>query len=194
MPSGIFARFAALAALAAMLALPAAVPAGARTNGPSTGLRTVAFSKPPPDFTFDAGDGPERLSGLSGKPVVLSFWATWCHPCRDELDVFAKLHQLYGDQTGLITLSDEAPGTARAYLDEHGLALPLVEDPQRKIFGAYSVARIPVTIVLRRDGTVANVTIGEISWPELQTQVEAVLQIKLPAPAQGPPEGRDPEN
>lgn len=164
-----------LAVLMGASALPLPQRADARNHVPSTGLRTVAFAKAPPDFTFDVGAGPERLSALVGKPVVLSFWATWCHPCLEELDAFAKLRQLYGESTILITLSPEAPGIARSYLDQHGISVPLVEDPDHKILDAYSVERIPVTIVIRPDGTVADVTIGELSWAELQGQVNEVL-------------------
>ena len=148
----------------------------ARGHGPPpTGLRTVAFDKAPPDFGFALDGDEERLSGLVGKPVVLNFWATWCHPCLDEIGAFANLQSTYGDAVGLVTLSAEPAGTARAYLKAHHIDLPLVEDPEKKIFGAYSVGPIPVTIVLRRNGTVADVVIGELKWEELKAAVDAQL-------------------
>jgi len=42
-----------------------------------------------PDFTLPTMTGTEiSLSELQGMPVVLNFWATWCHPCRVELPYF----------------------------------------------------------------------------------------------------------
>jgi peroxiredoxin len=165
-------------ATALLLAAVAVWPssAGARRHRePSTGLRTVAFAKPPPDFSFDTGSGPTRLEALVGRPVVINFWATWCKPCTDELGAFADLRRTYGDAVPLVSISAEDPGVARAFLKTHDLAWPVVEDPDRKIFDAYSIGPIPVTIVLDRAGRVGHVSIGELDWSELQAAVESAL-------------------
>jgi peroxiredoxin len=172
--------FAALA-VAAILGGPA--PAGARRDtSHDTGLRTVFYAKPPPDFSFDIGAGNERLRSLQGKPAVINFWASWCEPCTAELAAFAKLQPTFGDAITLVTLSAEPAGVARHYLDAHQLGLPLVEDPTRKVFDAYSVQAIPVTVVVGRDGSVTRVVIGELNWDELRTAVEAQLAAPSPAP------------
>ncbi len=157
------------------LAFPSAASAKKHAHQPPTGLRTVAFSKAPPDFTFDSGDGATHLAALTGRPVVLSFWATWCEPCRAELPAFGRLRATYGDDVRFLTISDEGPGVARAFLEGLHLDLPVVEDPGRKIFDAYSITPIPVTLVLRPDGTVSYVSIGETSYEELAAALAAAL-------------------
>jgi len=159
-----------------LIALTAAWPssAGARRHRePSTGLATVAFAQAPPDFSFDGVAGPTRLDALVGRPVVINFWATWCKPCTDELGAFADLQRTYGDAVELVSLSAEEPGVARDFLRAHDLSWPVVEDPARKIFDAYSIGPIPVTIVLDRAGRVGHVSIGELDWNELQAAVDA---------------------
>ncbi|MBV8727491.1 MAG: TlpA family protein disulfide reductase, partial [Candidatus Eremiobacteraeota bacterium] len=133
-----------------MLALLALVivmsPAQARRQRePSTGLEAIHFNQPPPDFTFtSAGRAPQRLSALRGKPVVINFWTTWCNACIDEMPAFEQLERTYGDRVAFITLSNEPAGTASAYLAKHNLQLPLLEDPQRDVFTAYSITEYPV--------------------------------------------------
>jgi peroxiredoxin len=169
------ARFFICAVAAGSIALPAASAARPRHDAaPATGLKTISYGKAAPDFTFDSATGPEKLSALRGRPVVLNFWATWCPPCTEELPTFAKLHETYGDSVALVTLSAQAKGVARTYLSENGPGdLILLEDPARKVHDAYSIERIPVTVVLKPDGTVSWVWIGEVNWPELSAAVDA---------------------
>jgi peroxiredoxin len=172
-----------------LIALTAAWPssAGARRHRePSTGLATVAFAQAPPDFSFDGVAGPTRLDALVGRPVVINFWATWCKPCTDELGAFADLQRTYGDAVELVSLSAEEPGVARDFLRAHDLSWPVVEDPARKIFDAYSIGPIPVTIVLDRAGRVGHVSIGELDWNELKAAVAAAGAEALPSAAASP--------
>jgi thiol-disulfide isomerase/thioredoxin len=164
------------------VALCAAVVSSATTSARgSTVSPAVSVKRPPPDFTFDVGAGPQRLRDLVGHPVVLSFWATWCRPCLDELPTLVRLEQTYGDKIALITISSEGKDVARSYLISQNIALPLVEDPSKRIFGAYAVDDIPVTIVLDGSGRTRYVSVGETSWDELSAAVDGALKIGAPA-------------
>ncbi|MBD5655177.1 MAG: TlpA family protein disulfide reductase [Candidatus Eremiobacteraeota bacterium] len=165
----------ALAVLVLALCVVTPAPSPARRHEPSTGLTALRFAQPPPDFTYDVGSGARRLDELTGKPVVLNFWASWCEPCRAELDAFVSLRSTYGDAVSLITLSYEDPGVARAFLESRHVALPVVEDPRHAIFDRYSITALPVTVVLARDGTVTHVSVGELDWLELRGAVDAAL-------------------
>jgi cytochrome c biogenesis protein CcmG/thiol:disulfide interchange protein DsbE len=143
-----------------------------RARAPGTGLAPVAYGSPAPEFTFDAGDGARRLTDLAGKPVVVNFWATWCHPCADELEAFAQLGRTYGGTVELLAISDESRDVAGAFLRSHGVDALVVADPEHRIFDRYGVTPIPVTVVLNRAGAVTHVSVGELDWHELEAAVE----------------------
>ncbi|MEE8418087.1 MAG: TlpA disulfide reductase family protein, partial [candidate division Zixibacteria bacterium] len=57
-------------------------------------------TKMAPDFTLRNMDGKRvTLSDYFGDgPIYISFWATWCKPCLEEMKILEKLHQKYGDR------------------------------------------------------------------------------------------------
>jgi thiol-disulfide isomerase/thioredoxin len=141
-----------------------------------TGLPAVHYGAPPPDFTVRTPQGSEPLSALRGKPIVINFWASWCPPCTDELPYFERLTQTYGDRVTVVTVDwNEDPGVAAAYLHSHKLTLPVVADRQSQIYRAYSLFEVPDTLVLDAQGNVTYVSVGQLSWNELNTAVQRVL-------------------
>jgi len=155
------------------MALPSASAEAKRSREPSTGLDPIHFNKPSPNFVYDTGDGLRSLSQLAGQPVLVHFWDTWCHPCTDELPLIDRAHKEDPDLV-VITLSDEAPGVARAYLKKQGIDLPVSEDADHRVWSLYGVRAIPVSVFLRADGTVEHVSVGAMDWNEI-TQALAGL-------------------
>jgi cytochrome c biogenesis protein CcmG, thiol:disulfide interchange protein DsbE len=152
----------------------------------ATGLANVHFDQPPPDFTFSTSHGTERLSDLKGKPVVLNFWASWCHPCTDELKYFVRAETTYGDRITMLTISSEPHDVAASYLRLWNIDLPLVEDLNGAISKEYSVPPIPVTVVLNPTGDVTYVSVGGLSWNELNDAIQQALET----PAASTPSSR----
>jgi thiol-disulfide isomerase/thioredoxin len=122
------------------------------------------------------GDGPQALRGitlpcagdgtpvdvaksLAGRATVLNLWAYWCGPCADELPAMAEYQRREGDRVTVLTVhqdENEAAGLLR--LAELGVRLPTLQDGRRLIAAALRVPNVmPATVVLRSDGTVAEV-------------------------------------
>lgn len=152
----------------------------------STGLATIRYDAPPPNFVFPTPHGSEYLSDLRGRVVVIDFWATWCHVCTGELKEFVRARQTFGSRVAVVTISDELPDVAANYLHVSNIALPLVEDLEGAVFRIYSVSAIPVTLVLDPDGDVSYVSVGGLSWEELSQAIERALPN---APASTPAAG-----
>lgn len=152
----------------AALALTVAVNAG-------TGLKNVRYDTAPPDFAIPLHQGSERLSDLRGKPVVLNFWASWCHPCTDELKYFVRAEEEFGSKISIVTVSAEPHDVAASYLRLWNIDLPLVEDLDGSISAKYSVPPIPVTVVVDPEGKVSYVSVGGLSWDELHKAIDSAL-------------------
>ncbi len=93
------------------------------------------------------------------------------------MPLFERLAAQYGDRVAIVTVDwNEDPDTALRYLHAQHLNLPVVSDRQSKIYSAYSLSEVPDTIVLDSEGNVRYVSVGGLSWSELQAAVDRVLQ------------------
>lgn len=107
-----------------------------------------------PDFTLTALNGMAwNLARLRGSVVLVNFWATWCEPCRQELPQLQQLHERHSDD-GLVVIgvSDEDPGKARQYLEEHGISYPSLHDGAGSVMQNYEIGAIPTSLIIDRDG------------------------------------------
>ena len=128
------------------------------THGP------VQVGQPAPSFTLTDIDGhPVSLSQLKGKPVLISFWATWCVPCRDELPLIRDeylAHHTEGLEVVAIDWGDESADTVRRFWTGLKLQPAPYLDPDGRAATAYGVTLsstgLPVSILVARDGTVSS--------------------------------------
>jgi len=158
----------------------------AALTAPATGLETIRYYAPAPNFAIPTASGTEYLSDLRGKVVIIDFWASWCHVCTAELTDFVRAQQTFGDRVAVVTISEELPNVAASYLRQWNIALPVVEDLSGAISRVYSVSKFPITLVLDPAGDVSYVSVGGLSWEELLGAIErAQAQPQASTPAAG---------
>jgi thiol-disulfide isomerase/thioredoxin len=96
---------------------------------------------------------------VAGRTVVLNLWAYWCGPCADELPAMAEYQKRMGSAVTVLTVhQDENETAALIRLAELGVHLPTLQDGRRLVAAALKVPNVmPATVVLRADGSVAEV-------------------------------------
>ncbi|NCG22421.1 MAG: redoxin domain-containing protein [Rhodobacterales bacterium] len=118
------------------------------------------------DFTLRNLSGEAvTLSDHTGKVVILSFWATWCGPCKEEMPHLQKLYTEKKEE-GLVLLSistDDARSASKVkpYIKSKGYDFTVLLDRESTVISTYNPAKtMPYTVVIDKNGHVAQVTSG----------------------------------
>ena len=126
---------------------------GAGPGAGPQGLRGVELECVGDGSTVDVG------RAIDGRVTVLNLWAYWCVPCADELPAMADYQKKMGASVTVLTVhQDENETAALDRLAQLGVHLPTLQDGKRLVAAALRVPNVmPATVVLRSDGTVAEI-------------------------------------
>src|SRR5262245_35321616 len=122
---------------------------------------TALRDKPAPEFSLPSLDGRRvSLSDYKGrKKLVISYWASWCGPCRLEMPSLRSFYQTYHKPDSdfeLLAISiDEDQSQAESFARQERLPFPVLLDPDSRAADAYSVGAIPALFVVEKDGRVS---------------------------------------
>ena len=133
----------------------------------------------PPAFSLTSLDGAavDYPAQLSGKVVVLCFWATWCPPCRDEMRMIQAVWSRSRDK-GLEVLAvnlGQDKGDVAGFVARLGVAYPVLLDPGSKVTRRYGVTGLPMTLFVGRDGKIMGRILGETDEATFRRKVEELL-------------------
>ena len=148
------------ARLLAVLALPllaaactSDVPA---TDGAATSDK-VEIGAPAPGYRTVSLDGDTvSLAAHRGKVVLLNVWATWCHPCRDEIPELQAIHVKYQPRglelIGVSVDSDGSDDAIRSFMTDFRMTYPVWRDPDERVSSQFLVVGVPATFLIDRQG------------------------------------------
>jgi thiol-disulfide isomerase/thioredoxin len=100
----------------------------------------------------------------AGHALWLTFWATWCYPCRAEWPGLNQAQRdLSGEELILVAISvNESAGTVQRFLDEQPAAFEVALDPQGQAAARYGVIGFPTHILIDDVGVVRAVVRGPL--------------------------------
>lgn len=137
--------------------LAAIVFLGSCSAGDSSGRARVDLGLPVPAYSALslAGD-TVSLADLRGKVVLLNTWATWCHPCRDEIPELQALHEKYAarglEVVGVSVDTDGADQAIREFMRDYRMTYPVWRDPGERVSAQFHTVGVPTTFLIDRGG------------------------------------------
>jgi peroxiredoxin len=135
--------------------------------------------KTAPDFSLEDSKGATiKLSDYKGKIVLLDFWATWCHGCKIEIPWYMEFQRKYKER-GLVvigvSMDEDGWKSVKPFLREHNLNYPIVVGSEN-LAHQYGVDSMPVTLLIDRDGQIAESHAGIVDKDSFEGDIKVLLE------------------
>ena len=134
-----------------------ALLAGCGADDSAKGPDRVDVGLPAPTYaTLSLAGDSVSLAGQRGKVVLLNVWATWCHPCRDEIPELRELQKKYeGRGLELVGVSVDADGNddgIKTFMQEFKMTYAIWRDPDERVSTQFLVFGVPATFLIDKGG------------------------------------------
>jgi peroxiredoxin len=150
----------------------------------SFGVQRFQERKEAPAFSLNSLDGKKiSLSDFKGKPVLITFWATWCTSCKEDIPVLEKFSVEKRDQLAilLIAIDGERKKAVQKIADQNKITVPVLLLLKEKVMDQYGVRGwVPQTYLVDREGMLVGKIVGQRDWctPEAWSCLREIFELR----------------
>jgi thiol-disulfide isomerase/thioredoxin len=115
--------------------------------------------------------------------ILLSFWATWCGPCKEDMPSLEALHQQFKQKDFvLLNISVDYAGLkpVKEFLDKHRYTFVVLLDPKCESLDTFGVKGIPTAFLIDKKGIMVGKAVGPKNWKskEMISLVNMLIESK----------------
>ena len=136
--------------------------------------------KTAPGFSLPDSSGVAvSLSQFRGKVVLLNFWATWCHPCLQEMPLMDQLYQTLRQRPFVmwaVAMKEDREKVA-PFMDKHHFQFTALLDRDGAVSTRYKLRGLPTTYLIDCHGNTVGWSVGPQEWTSeaIRTLLAALL-------------------
>ena len=137
-----------------------------------SGAPTPQNLGPAKNFTLGVLGHPGRqlsLQSMTGHPVIVNFFASWCEPCQKETPLIAQFYRARQGRVAIIGVDvNDSAAKAMAFVRKSGVTYPVAVDPMpMKASIAYNLPGLPATFFLNARHVIVKRVFGPVTETEL---------------------------
>ena len=106
------------------------------------------------------------------EPLIVHFWGTWCPTCRLEASNIETLSEKYNVIS--IAVNSGTNETIKAYMDEHELDYPVINDAKGALASKFNIGAYPTTLIYNAKGELKFTEVGYSTTLGLQARIELI--------------------
>jgi len=158
----------------------------AKAQDAKKGIEKVLGEQRLPDVTISDVDG-KKINipdlGKTGKVTVLSFWATWCIPCKKELtnisDLYEEWQKKYNVQLVAVSIDDSrSAGKVKPYIESQKWTYQVLLDVNQDLKRGLNIQSVPFTVLVDANGKVVSTHSGYVEGDEFELEKELQKLVK----------------
>jgi cytochrome c biogenesis protein CcmG/thiol:disulfide interchange protein DsbE len=142
------------------------------------GVAATGSRKAAPGFSLpDSGGSAVSLSHYKGKVVLLNFWATWCHGCKEEIPWYMEFADKYKDKGFVVigvSMDEDGWKSVKPFLQEKKMNYPVIIGNQ-ELMNQYGGDSMPVSVLIDRDGKIADLHSGVVDKGGWEREIQQLL-------------------